>query len=366
MSLRSQPIKIKFLTKSRPGMDEGIWLRRFPGFIPRHGNCEFIFDRDQREYDWLVVYDDLPSVRGERATLWEEVLACPREQTLLITSEPSTIKVYGAGFLRQFGYVLTSQEPKFIQHPKPIFSQCGLIWFYGGETDKTSYDYIANHCPVDKRATIATVCSSKQQKYTLHRDRYQFTQELKAQMPELDIFGHGVRFIQDKAEALDPYRYHLSIENHVFDHHWTEKLSDCFLGLTLPFYHGCPNVFDYFPEESILPINIENFGESLERIQKAIQDREFEKRLPELKEARRLVLEEYSLFPLVSRLVDERTPIAATKTPAVNQSILSRHAWRKCSHLNLFKYSLEKAAVSIHHRIGIASGQKSNPRRITR
>lgn len=352
MPSRNRPIKIKFLTKSRPGMDEGIWLRRFPGFIPKHGNCEFIFDREHREYDWLVVYDDLPSVHGERATLWEEELACPQQQTLLITTEPSTIKVYGSGFLRQFGHVLTSQEPKFIKHPNPIFSQCGLIWFYGGETDKTSYDYISNHCPIDKQADISTVCSSKQQKHTLHRDRYQFTQRLKMHMPELEIFGHGIRFIEDKAEALDPYRYHLSIENHIFDHHWTEKLSDCFLGLTLPFYYGCPNVFDYFPEESIIPINIANFDESLETIKKAIRDREYERRLPALKEARRLVLEKYSLFPLVARLVDERTPVKFAKEPTGAHTILSRHAWRKSSYFNLVKYSLEKTAVSLQHKIG--------------
>lgn len=350
MSLRSQPIKIKFLTKSRPGMDEGIWLRRFPGFIPKHGNCEFIFDRNHREYDWLVVYDDLPSVHGERATLWEEVLACPREQTLLITTEPSTIKVYGTDFLQQFGHILTSQEPKLIKHSNPIFSQCGLIWFYGGETDKTSYDYIAGHCPTEKQANIATVCSSKQQTHTLHRDRYLFTQQLKAKIPELEIFGHGVRFIQDKAEALDPYRYHLSIENHICAHHWTEKLSDCFLGLTLPLYHGCPNIFDYFPEESIIPIDINQFDESFERIQKAIQDKEYERRLPALKEARRLVLEKYSLFPLISGLVEERSPDETSNiSKSSHGSILSRHAWRKRSHLNLLKYSLEKTVVYMQH-----------------
>lgn len=350
MSQRAQSIKIKFLTKSRPGMDQEIWLRRFPGFIPKCGNCEFIFDRDHREYDWLVVYDDLPSVRGERSTLWEEALACPRKQTLIITTEPSTIKVYGTGFLEQFGYVLTSQEPKFIKHPRPIFSQCGLIWFYGGETAKTSYDYIAGHYPTQKQADIATVCSSKQHTHTLHRDRYLFTHKLKAKIPELEIFGHGVRFIQDKAEALDPYRYHLAIENHICSHHCTEKLSDCFLGLTLPFYHGCPNVFDYFPEESIIPINIHRFDESFERIKKAIQDREFERRLPALKEARRLVLEKYSLFPLVSSLVEEYSQNETPMNEERNESILSRHAWRKKSHINLLKYALEKAVVSVHHK----------------
>nr|WP_238991299.1 glycosyltransferase family 10 [Rariglobus hedericola] len=342
---------MKFLTKN-PKADVSVeWSRFLPGGNPVLGGCHFLFDRNERNYDWLVVYDDMPSVAGERFTLWRESLACPRENTLLITTEPSTIKVYGKGFLRQFGHVLTSQEPWAIRHPGAIFSQTGLIWFYGGETEHANYDYISNHSPDAKQRDISTVCSSKQQRHTLHHDRFEFTRKFKEVYPDLDVFGHGVRFIADKAEALDPYRYHIAIENHVYRHHWTEKLSDCFLGLTLPFYHGCPNAADYFPEESFIPINIHNFEETSERIKQAIKDREFEKRLPALREARRLVLEEYCLFPLVSRLVRERTattPISQqlSKSPV----LLSRHAWRKAGPLNAISYGLEKTIVSLRQK----------------
>ncbi len=62
---------------------------------PYGGNCEFVFDPSAHEYDWLVVYDDLPARRGERPALREEPLACPREYTMLVTVEPSSIKAYG-------------------------------------------------------------------------------------------------------------------------------------------------------------------------------------------------------------------------------------------------------------------------------
>lgn len=323
------PIQVKFLTKSKPNDAVRAWHGRFPGGFPVRGRCHFSFDRDERNYDWLVVYDDLPSVSGERFTLWEEALACPRAQTLLITTEPSTIKIYGNVFLRQFGHVLTSQEPWIVRHPGAIFSQTGLVWFYGGCGPRASYDYISTHPPLDKSANISTVCSSKQQRHTLHNARYEFTQKLKAALPALDIFGHGVCFINDKADALDPYRYHVAIENHVCPHHWTEKLSDAFLGNCLPFYHGCPNAADYFPEESFIPINIHDFGESAERICKAIRDREYEKRLPAIFESRRLVLDTYSLFPLLSRLIAERQPATPPAADPPGQSILSRHALRR-------------------------------------
>jgi hypothetical protein len=351
MPTSTTPIRVKFLAKSQPHRDYSNWLKRFPGGVPKWGRCEFVFEQDAREYDWLVVYDDLPPREGERFTMWEELLPCPRAQTLLVMTEPSTIKVYGRGYVRQFGAVLTSQEPWIVRHPGAVFSQTGLVWFYGVPTGRASYDSIVAHPPEEKDANISTVCSSKQQRRTLHRLRFEFTQKLRAAVPELDVFGHGVRFIEDKAEALDRYRYHVAIENHICRHHWTEKLSDCFLGLCLPLYHGCPNVADYFPEESFIPIDITDFPSALETIMKTVRDREYEKRLPALREARRLVLEQYSLFPLVSGLIEERTPggparISPADTP---ETILSRHAWRRRSPLHALSFGLEKAAVSLRH-----------------
>ena len=342
-------IRVKFLNKGKDRDVSEAWLRFLPSHSPQLGRCHFIFDRDCRKYDWLVVYDDLPSVGQERFTRWEEVLACPRSQTLLITTEPSCIKTYGKGFLRQFEWVLTSQEPWVIRHPGAIYSQTGLIWFYDGE-----YNNVQHHPPAAKTSVISTVCSSKQQKHTLHHARYEFTQKLKAVLPELDIFGHGVRFIPNKNEALDPYYYHVSIENHVCRHHWTEKLADSYLGMCLPFYHGCPNVADYFPEDSYIPIDIHRFKESAERITKAIKDNEYARRLPALREARRLVLERYSTFPQLVRLIEERTPFPLPSViPGANHgSILSRHAWRHHSIFNGLSFVLEKTTVRLRHACG--------------
>lgn len=60
----SKEIRVKLLGKYKPGRDGEGWLRIFPGRQPMWGNCRFIFDRDCREYDWLVVYDDLPPLQG--------------------------------------------------------------------------------------------------------------------------------------------------------------------------------------------------------------------------------------------------------------------------------------------------------------
>ena len=335
-------LRVKFLTKHPERDVTGIWRQFLPGGNPVVGRCRFLFDRDARDYDWLVVYDDLPSSRGERHSLWEEVLACPRERTLLLTSEPATVKVYGHGFLKQFGWVLTSQEPWVIRHPGAIYCQTGLIRFYVGD-----HDHVAQHPPANKTALISTVCSSKRQTHTLHQYRYRFTQRLKQALPELEVFGHGVRYIEHKNEALDTFQYHVAIENHVCAHHWTEKLADAFLGLCLPFYHGAPNAADYFPEESFIPINIHNFEESFARIQQAIRDNAYERRLPAIREARRLVLERYSTVPQLARLIAERHDQRAPTPPVRPAVIQSRHRWRRRHPLGSLGLALERARVAL-------------------
>ena len=47
------------------------------------GAYEFVYDPACRDYDWLVVFDELP-VKCEH-------LFCPREQTILCTWEPVSI-----------------------------------------------------------------------------------------------------------------------------------------------------------------------------------------------------------------------------------------------------------------------------------
>ena len=166
-----------------------------------------------------------------------------------------------------------------------------------------------------KDKTISTVCSSRQGRLTMHYKRFHFTNRLKARIPELDIFGHGVKTMNDKAEALDSYQYHITVENHVFKHHMTEKLPDAFLGYTLPFYHGCPNATDYFPKESFIPIDINKLGRTVDIIRSTIANNEYNDRLPYIIEARRRVLEEYNLFAVLEREITKRDKSIKTSPP---------------------------------------------------
>jgi hypothetical protein len=320
---------VKFMHRgSYAANHESSWIRQFPGQDSVWGSCRFIFDPDAREYDWLAVYHDLPPTRGDGKPSIEE-LACSPANTMHVTYEPSSITTYGHAYLLQYGHVLTSQEPSCIRHPNRIYSQPGFPWFYGRSTSGGKHldlDDLTAMSPPKKEKSFSTVCSTKQQKHTAHKLRHEFTHRIKKALPELDIFGHDVSPIDDKAEALGAYKYHLAIENHFSPHHWTEKLADPFLGFALPFYAGCPNAADYFPKDSFVALDPRDFEGSLATIKQVIKNNEYEKRLPAILEARRLVLEKYNLFAVLSREIERLHQTGEIK-PA---QVLCRKAfWRK-------------------------------------
>lgn len=335
---------------------EGL-LRQFPGSIPQWDNCLFDFDVDCREYDWLVVYQDLPP---DDSFFTEEKLCCPRERTLLITGEPSTITVFGTDYLRQFGCILSFQEPWVMKHPNVVFHHPGLIWYYGlpfDGGDFITWDQMAAATPSVKSRLISTVCSQRTGNITLHSTRVDFTERLKEDFEELDIFGHGVKPMDDKAVALDPYKYHITVENHIHDHHLTEKLPDAFLGHTLPFYQGAPNADSYFPKESFIPIDMNDYERTRDIIRSHLANDEYQDRLPYIVEARRRVLEEQNLFAIINTLIGKQNGTITRST--MGKVIRDRWTMRIKNPLAGFRSLSQKAYVKAYHRITFNSRNKS-------
>jgi hypothetical protein len=347
-------IKVKFMSRGlRRGGSAAGFLRQFPRSFPQWGNCLFDFDVDCTDYDWLVVYHDLP--RGE-GIFTQEKLHCPRERTMLVTGEPSSITVFGRDYLRQFGCILTFQEPWAMKHPNVIYNHPGLMWYYGlpfGEGEFITWDQIAAASPPKKTNAISTVCSERVGHGTLHSIRVDFTRQLKKDIPYLDIFGHGVKSMVDKAEALDPYMFHIAIENHVYPHHITEKLPDAFLGHTLPFYHGAPNAADYFPRDSFIPIDINNYERTRDIVKSHLANNEYEDRLPYIIEARHRVLEKENLFAILDdRICDQEGKIT---TETRGKTIQNRRSLRIKNPIAGIRGLTEKVMTKVYHRISFKS-----------
>ena len=275
--------KIKVLCgfRERAG---GPWFEYAPGWV-------FTQDRDCRDYDWLVVFDEMPVAREE--------LACPREHTILATWEPVSIKSYSRAYTRQFGHLLTNRPPEAERHSHYFLGRGYYLWFNG----RMRYAETASAVMPRKDRIVSAVCSAKQMRHTSHGARYRLVSRLAREVPGFDWFGFGVKPMEKKYEAMDAYRYHVAVENHIGAHHWTEKLADAFLSECLPFYAGDPAIGEVFPAESVIPIPIDDPDEAVRIVRSAIAAGEYEKRREAVLEAKRLVLTKYNFWAQVIELI---------------------------------------------------------------
>ena len=88
---------------------------------------------------------------------------------------------------------------------------------------------------------------------------------------------------------------------------------DAFLAGAYPFYFGDPSIFEYFPQNSLTLIDINDIPGAIRTIEKAISENYFEKYQKEIWEARRLALDKYNLFQVIADTIDT-LPSGSEKT----------------------------------------------------
>lgn len=306
------------------------------------GRCDYVWNNFCTDYDWLIVYDEVAKGNSGTIVRGMEPLKCPAKHTVLVTVEPPNIKIYGTPYTDQFEYVLTTQPPELIRHRNFMYGEGCLLPFYG----KNLAGLKGTPIPA-KTKLISTVCSAKQQRHTRHFDRYRLTEYVASRIDGFDWYGKGVRPIGEKYEALDDYRYHLAIENHIQSHHWTEKLEDSLLAGCLTFYAGDPDIFRCFPEGSLIPVSLDDPAETLRIIQTAIAENEYEKRLPQIIEARELVLNRFNFYARTSELIESRDREGSV-TLKKGRLIKGRHALRR-NPVNVLRVLVE----SLKYKAGL-------------
>lgn len=161
-----------------------------------------------------------------------------------------------------------------------------------------TYDQLKNleSSDLTKEDKISCIISNKAF-FPGHNTRLNFIQHLQEKDFKFNLFGKGINPIDDKFDGLAPFKYSIAIENHACNHYWTEKIADCFLTWTMPIYYGAPNIFDYFPRESIIYIDPADPDLSMKTIQKAVEGDSWGKNLEAIAQARDLILNQYQLFP---------------------------------------------------------------------
>lgn len=238
----------------------------------------------------------------------------PFERRILCITEPPEYKDYSI-LLPPHRYILSP----FLIHPSALAPSSVVIrtpplinWHYGVDMSREApalpltLEVLRREAPPVKTKLMAMVCSSIDT-LPAHRQRILFMRALRRQFADhIDFFGKGFAFIPDKRQAIYDYKYLICLENNFHKHFWTEKISDALLGRAVPVYAGCPNVADYFPKQSFIPIDYRDPESAVHTIAQLLDgdsEADYTERRPCLEEARARLFTHYNAPAALARLV---------------------------------------------------------------
>lgn len=287
-----------------------------PGNSSKWGNFEYRINRKGiSESDYVVVHDDIDQSLTQKVKVGGLVL---------VIGEEKAIKNYNQEFLNQFDLIISSRDD--IHHPHVIRSHYLHPWWV-----KKTYDELISMKSVKKSFRLSSIISNLTSSPS-HKERYTFINKLKGHYKnELEWFSRGENtFLEDKWDGLAPYEYSIAVENSSYDNYFTEKITDCFLAFTMPFYSGCHNLKDFFDDRSFVTVYPSDFIKSIDVIDQSIQSDLSTKNQKFIHDSRKLVLEKYhfiaALSEILSRLEKSSVKIRRTIHPQYffNNGMLKR------------------------------------------
>lgn len=302
--------------------------RQLPDAVKIWGKYIFYINEDIEECDYWVVFNYLNQPMDSTY--------CPKSNIILMAPEPYPVQKYYTNFLSQFSTVITTQSE--LSHSNKVLYHTGAPWFVNKSLDqleKTTY--------VEKNKKISIITSTKA--FTRgHQLRLDFALKLKEYFKDkIDLYGRGLKEFEDKWDVLSPYKYNVCIENGAYENYFTEKITDCFLSHTFPIYYGCPNLGDYFKQESFFKIDIANFKESVSAIEQIIDDEtHYERSLSSLIDSKSKSLNQYNLFPLIISIIEDKLKNASNKKDIITlqngvndiRTIIEKLLYRSKIYLN--------------------------------
>ncbi len=127
-----------------------------------------------------------------------------------------------------------------------------------------------------------------------HKIRMKFL-KVARQKIDFDLYGRGFTSIKDKWDGIAPYHYSIAFENTPAPRYFTEKIMDCFVCHTMPFYFGAPDISKYFPPESMVLISPDD-PMVFDKIREISASSLAQERMSYILEAKELCLRKYNMF----------------------------------------------------------------------
>lgn len=105
--------------------------------------------------------------------------------------------------------------------------------------------------------------------------------------------------LHNKYDALWAHQYHFACENSLVPDYFTEKIVDPILAECLCFYDGCLNLEAYIDERAFIRVDVFDPVAAIEKIIKAIQAGEWERRIPYIRQQKARLLNELNPLNII-------------------------------------------------------------------
>lgn len=281
--------KIKVKLDTWHTTSEGIaryFLRMSPGRNTQIGNIEIVTGD---EFDYVVVFDHVRPVNKY-----------PPEKVLLFQWEPRFLCASSNFPKTQAKYDYTLNV-----------TTVPLVWYFS-----MSYEELIPS-PVKTRL-ISGVVSEKIHALPLYGPRLNFVKDFLSQIPEYHHYGRGEAFfkgflkpenyrgmVEEKSDALLPYKYTFNSENIIEKNYVTEKFFDPLLCETLCFYSGTTDVDKFFDPNCYVRIDLSQPQKSLDIIRECIANNEYDHKIEAIRREKKRILEEVNFLQYLNREVSK-------------------------------------------------------------
>ncbi len=111
--------------------------------------------------------------------------------------------------------------------------------------------WVKNPVLLPPKSKLISMISSNNISLPGHRNRLRILSRVK---DFVDIYGRGIKDIENKDQGLVDYYYSIAVENDDTDSYFSEKILDCFLTSTIPIYWGSSCVFNKFNYNGIIDL----------------------------------------------------------------------------------------------------------------
>ncbi len=272
------------------------------GTLPK---VNFYINNEIEKADFWFVFEDLKYE--------QESCFVPKDNIFYLNNETSFKKDYFfenhmVKFLDQFNKTFGCYSNNNINHvntlpflPWMIHGNHGDIIF---EKSDMNFETLKNLSRLEKSVDLSVICSNKSHTEN-HQLRLEFVKTLKNYFGDkLAWHGNGINPINQKSDIIFKSKYHIVLENDMRYNLVSEKLYDSFLGLSFPIYYGAPNIHEYFVEDSLIAIDINDINSSIKKIQEAIKNNLYENNYEKILHSRDKVLNELNLHNRLISIVE--------------------------------------------------------------